>query len=78
MFKKDKDREKGAQLIRDEVKKISTMFLRLSHATSPKVHSVYMQLRSGLSNYDARVASSYSSVSHVIHISFNLCSIFKF
>ena len=41
MFKKDKDREKGAQLIRDEAKKISTMFLRLSHATSPKVHSVY-------------------------------------
>ena len=40
MFKKDKDREKGAQLIRDEAKKISTMFLRLSHATSPKVHSV--------------------------------------
>ena len=40
MFKKDKDREKGAQLIRDEAKKISAMFLRLSHATSPKVHSV--------------------------------------
>ena len=41
VFKKDKDREKGAQLIRDEAKKISTMFLRLSHATSPKVHSAY-------------------------------------
>ena len=41
MFKKDKDREKGAQLIRDKAKKISTMFPRLSHATSPKVHSVY-------------------------------------
>ena len=41
VFKKDKDREKGAQLIRDETKKISTMLLRLSHATNPKVHSVY-------------------------------------
>ena len=41
VLKKDKDREKGAQLIRDEAKKISTMLLRLSHATSPKVHSVY-------------------------------------
>ena len=41
MFKKDKDREKGAQLVRDEAKKISTTLLRLSHATGPKVHSVY-------------------------------------
>lgn len=37
MFKKDKDREKGAKLIQDEAKKISAMFLRLSHATNPKV-----------------------------------------
>lgn len=37
VFKKDKDREKGAKLIQDEAKKISAMFLRLSHATNPKV-----------------------------------------
>lgn len=38
VFKKDKDREKGAQLIRDEAQKINNLFLRLSHATTPKVH----------------------------------------
>ena len=51
MFKKDKDREKGAQLIREEAKKISTTFLRLSHATSPKVHSVYSSSLLGTVHY---------------------------
>ena len=37
MFKKDKEREKAAKMIRDEAKKMSTLFLRLSHATNPKV-----------------------------------------
>lgn len=36
VFKKDKDRERAAKMIHDEAKKISTMFLRLSHATNPK------------------------------------------
>lgn len=37
MLKKDKEREKAASLIRDEAKKISSFFLRLSHAANPKV-----------------------------------------
>ena len=37
VFKKDKEREKAAKMIRDEAKKMSTLFLRLSHATNPKV-----------------------------------------
>ena len=40
MFKKDKEREKAAKMIRDEAKKMSTIFLRLSHATNPKVIKV--------------------------------------
>ena len=39
MFKKDKEREKTAKMIRDEAKKMSTLFQRLSHATNPKVKS---------------------------------------
>ena len=39
VFKKDKDRERAGKMIHDEAKKISTMFLRLSHATNPKVHT---------------------------------------
>ena len=37
VFKKDKDRERACKMVCDEVKRISTMFLRLSHATNPKV-----------------------------------------
>ena len=37
VFKKDKERSTAAQLVRDEAKKISNFFLRLSHATNPKV-----------------------------------------
>ena len=39
VFKKDKDRSTAAQLIKDEAKKLSNIFLRLSHATNPKVRS---------------------------------------
>ena len=41
MFKKDKEREKAAKMIRDEAKKTSTLFLRLSHATNPKVRESF-------------------------------------
>ena len=37
VFKKDKEREKGTMLIKEDAKRISTFFLRLSHATNPKV-----------------------------------------
>ena len=37
VLKKDKEREKASKLIHDEARKISAMFLRLSHATNPKV-----------------------------------------
>lgn len=40
VLKKDKDREKASALIHDEARKISTMFLRLSHATNPKYTQV--------------------------------------
>ena len=43
VFKKDKEREKAAKMIRDEAKKMSTLFLRLSHATNPKVRSVWFK-----------------------------------
>jgi hypothetical protein len=37
VFKKDKERDKAASLIKDEAKKMSTLFLRLSHAANAKV-----------------------------------------
>ncbi len=37
VFKKDKDRERAAKMIKDEVKRINNVFQRLSHATNPKV-----------------------------------------
>ncbi|XP_064405775.1 exocyst complex component 3-like isoform X2 [Halichondria panicea] len=36
VFKKDKDRERAAKMIKDEVKRINNVFQRLSHATNPK------------------------------------------
>jgi len=48
VFKKDKDREKGAQLIRDEAQKINNLFLRLSHATTPKVGGDDMYMPQGI------------------------------
>ena len=35
--KKDKEREKAAEYIVEESRKMSAMFLRLSHACNPKV-----------------------------------------
>ena len=40
MFGSDMDRQKGAELIQDEAKKISAMFLSLSHTTNPKVRTM--------------------------------------
>ena len=40
VFKKDKEQEKATKMIQDKAKKMSTLFLRLSHATNPKVRSV--------------------------------------
>ena len=37
VFKSDKERQKGAELIKKEAKDISSFFARLSHATNPKV-----------------------------------------
>ena len=44
VLKKDKEREKAAKLIQDEARKISAMFLRLSHATNPKYIQVLEML----------------------------------
>ena len=40
MLKKDKEREKAGDYIIEESKKLSNMFLRLSHACKPKVPDV--------------------------------------
>ena len=40
MLKKDKEREKAGDYIIEESKKLSNMFLRLSHACKPKVQDV--------------------------------------
>ena len=37
VLKKDSERTKAAELVRDDAKKMSNCFLRLSHATNPKV-----------------------------------------
>ena len=37
VLKKDKEREKAGDCIVDEARKLSAMFLRLSHACNPKV-----------------------------------------
>jgi hypothetical protein len=37
VLKKDKEREKAAEYIIDESRKMSAMFLRLSHACNPRV-----------------------------------------
>ncbi len=37
VMKKDSDRTKAAELVKEDAKKLSNCFLRLSHATSPKV-----------------------------------------
>lgn len=44
VLKKDKEREKVAKMIRDEAKKMSTLFLRLSHATNPKVRTITVSI----------------------------------
>ena len=37
VLKKDKEREKAAEYIIDESRKMSAMYLRLSHACNPRV-----------------------------------------
>lgn len=39
-LKKKDDRQKAASFIREESKKIGNLFMRLSHATNPKVYTL--------------------------------------
>ena len=40
VFKKKENREKAASFIREESEKLGTLFMRLSHATTPKVITI--------------------------------------
>ena len=42
VLKKKDDRQKAASFIREESKKIGNLFMRLSHATNPKVYTLYV------------------------------------
>ena len=40
VLKKKENREKAASFIREESEKLGTLFMRLSHATTPKVITI--------------------------------------